>query len=124
MLDQGRQRLQSASGQTNQRAINGRLKGSGDPQATASGRDGAASYGRAAEIFDGGEREGFLREAQQAKRAVRTLCMTLAYAGCRLSETSALTADPVDLGAGVLVFESLKKCRLGVYRSVPVPLPC
>src|SRR3954452_3612537 len=68
-----------------------------------------------------GEREAFLREAEQADRAVRTLCMTLAYAGCRLSEALALTADRVDLDAGVLTFESLKKRRTGVFRSVPVP---
>ena len=33
-----------------------------------------------------GEREAFLWEAEQAHRADRTRCMTLAYAGCRLSE--------------------------------------
>jgi integrase/recombinase XerD len=68
-----------------------------------------------------GERDRFLREAEQADRSVRTLCMTLAYAGCRLSEALALTADRVDLAAGVLVFESLKKRRTGIFRSVPVP---
>ena len=49
------------------------------------------------------------------------LCMTLAYAGCRLSEALALTVDRVDLAAGQLVLESLKKRRSGVYRAVPVP---
>jgi integrase/recombinase XerD len=68
-----------------------------------------------------GERDAFLREADMADRPVRTLCMTLAYAGCRLSEALALTADRVDLAAGVLVFESLKKRRTGIFRSVPVP---
>jgi integrase/recombinase XerD len=68
-----------------------------------------------------GERQAFLRVAEQAERRVRTLCMTLAYAGCRLSEALALTADRVDLAAGVLVFESLKKRRRGLYRAVPVP---
>jgi integrase/recombinase XerD len=68
-----------------------------------------------------GERDAFLREAERADRAVRTLCMTLAYAGCRLSEALALTSDRVDLAAGVLVFESLKKRRAGIFRSVPVP---
>jgi hypothetical protein len=29
-----------------------------------------------------GERDAFLREAELADRPVRTLCMTLAYAGC------------------------------------------
>jgi integrase/recombinase XerD len=68
-----------------------------------------------------GERQAFLHAAEEAERRVRTLCMTLAYAGCRLSEALALTADRVDLAAGVLVFESLKKRRRGLYRAVPVP---
>ena len=34
-----------------------------------------------------GERDAFLRQADLADRRVRTLCMTLAYAGCRLSES-------------------------------------
>ena len=68
-----------------------------------------------------GERDAFLRQANLAERPVRTLCMTLAYAGCRLSEALALTADRVDLAAGMLVFESLKKRRTGIFRNVPVP---
>jgi integrase len=47
--------------------------------------------------------------------------MTLAHAGCRLSEALALTADRVDLAAGVLTIASLKKRRGGLYRAVPVP---
>lgn len=68
-----------------------------------------------------GERTDFLHEADRADRSIRTLCMTLAYAGCRLSEALALTVDRVDLAAGVLTIESLKKRRSGIYRSVPVP---
>ncbi len=67
------------------------------------------------------ERAIFLRAAEREDRQIRTLCMTLAYAGCRLSEALALTADRVDLSSGVLVFETLKKRRSGVYRPVPVP---
>lgn len=48
--------------------------------------------------------------------------MILAYSGCRLPEALALTVDRVDLAAGLLVFETLKKRRPGVYRSVPAPL--
>ncbi len=77
--------------------------------------DGARKY------LTAGERDAFLREAELTDRQVRTLCMTLAYAGCRLSEALALTGDRVDLEAGVLVIESLKKRRSGVYRAVPVP---
>ncbi len=68
-----------------------------------------------------GERAAFLQEADISDRQVRTFCMTLAYAGCRLSEALALTADRVDLAAGVLVFESLKKRTDGIFRAVPVP---
>jgi integrase len=77
--------------------------------------DGARKY------LTAGERDAFLHAAERADRQARTLCMTLAYAGCRLSEALALTADRVDLAAGVLVIESLKKRRTGIYRTVPVP---
>jgi integrase/recombinase XerD len=77
--------------------------------------DGARKY------LTADERDAFLQQAELADRKVRTLCMTLAYAGCRFSEALALTVDRVDLAAEVLVFESLKKRRTGIYRSVPVP---
>jgi integrase len=67
------------------------------------------------------ERRAFLKAAERAERSVRTLCLTLAFAGCRVSEALALTADRVDLAAGVLVFQSLKKRRPGIYCAVPVP---
>lgn len=67
------------------------------------------------------ERRTFLRAAEGAPPEVRTFCETLAHTGCRLSEALALTADRVDAGAGVLVFESLKKRRKGIFRAVPVP---
>jgi integrase/recombinase XerD len=77
--------------------------------------DGARKY------LTAGEQDVFLREADLADREVLTLCMTLAYASCRLSEAPALIADRVDLAAGVLVFESLKKRRTGNFPVVPVP---
>ena len=77
--------------------------------------DGARKY------LTASERDSLLRAAEQADRPVRALCMTLTYAGCRLSEALALTADRVDLAAGGLVFESLKKHRTGIFRDVPVP---
>jgi hypothetical protein len=70
------------------------------------------------------ERDAFLRDADLADRPVRTLCMTLAYAGCRLSDALALTADRVDLAAGVLVFESPKSAAPGFFAACPCPLPC
>ena len=77
--------------------------------------DGARKY------LTRSERDALLAAAEHADRQVRTLTMTLAFAGCRLSEALALTADRVDLAAGVLIFESLKKRQRGIYRAVPVP---
>ena len=73
------------------------------------------------QLHTAGKRDGFLQAAKRPDRQARTLCMTLACAGCRLSEALAPSVDRVDLAAGVLVFESLKKRRDGIYRSVPVP---
>lgn len=67
------------------------------------------------------ERDGFLVAADRAPRDVRAFCHTLAWSGCRVSEALALTAERVDMSAGVLAFESLKKRRAGIYRAVPVP---
>src|SRR6202167_1542445 len=67
------------------------------------------------------ERREFLGAAENAPRAVRTFCATLAHTGCRISEALALTAARVDVGGGVLVFERLKKRRRGIYRAAPVP---
>jgi integrase/recombinase XerD len=77
--------------------------------------DGARKYVTA------GEREAFLQEAERADRQVRTLCRTFAYAGRRLSEALALIADRIDLAAGALVFETLKKRQARIVRVVPVP---
>jgi integrase/recombinase XerD len=67
------------------------------------------------------ERQEFLNAAEDAAPAVRTFCETLAHSGCRISEGLALTRERCDIRAGVLVFESLKKRRKGIYRAVPVP---
>ncbi len=67
------------------------------------------------------EREAFLKAAEKATREVRTFCGVLAFTGCRISEALALTADRVDLAGRLIVFETLKKRRKGVYRAVPVP---
>jgi integrase len=67
------------------------------------------------------ERREFLRAAEAAGGEVRTFCGTLAHTGCRISEALALTAARVDVEDGVLIFESLKKRRKGVFRAVPVP---
>lgn len=67
------------------------------------------------------ERQTFMAAAAKAQRPVRTLCAVLHDSGCRISEALALTPERIDLTGQVLVFETLKKRRCGVYRAVPVP---
>jgi integrase len=67
------------------------------------------------------ERRRFLEAAERAPREVRTLCLVLTYSGCRLSEALGLTVDRVDLAGGMIVLETLKKRRTGIYRGVPLP---
>ncbi len=67
------------------------------------------------------ERDAFLEASNDAERDVRTFCTMLMYAGCRISEALQLTADRIDLKAGVVVFETLKKRTKGIYRQVPIP---
>src|SRR3954467_1025219 len=71
--------------------------------------------------FTEDERRAFVAAAAKAPREVRTFCGLLHATGCRISEALALTAQQIDLSGRVVVFESLKKRRKGVYRAVPVP---
>ena len=104
-----------------------RAQGAGTGTATvppaAKRPDGLALYDAtgARKYVTADERAAFLAAAERAPRQVRTLCLTLAYSGCRLSEALALTADRVDLAGGMIVLETLKKRRTGVYRGVPLP---
>lgn len=66
------------------------------------------------------ERRAFLRAASRAPEDVETFARVLCETGCRISEALALTGDRIDVGAGVIVFETLKKRRSGVHRAVPV----
>jgi hypothetical protein len=68
-----------------------------------------------------GERDASLKAGEGAPREVRTFCSMLVYTGCRITEALEPTAYRVDLKAGVLVFENLKKRKRGVYRPVPGP---
>ena len=67
------------------------------------------------------ERKAFLKAADRAPREVRTFCHLFHFSGYRISEALALTCDRVDFTDGIVTFESLKKRRGGVYRSVPMP---
>ncbi|MBF0110857.1 MAG: site-specific integrase [Magnetococcales bacterium] len=67
------------------------------------------------------ERTAFLQAASSMSQEVYTLCAVLAYSGARLSEVLALTPERIDMHARLLLIESLKKRREGVFRAVPIP---
>ena len=67
------------------------------------------------------ERAAFLSATQHFLREVRTLCVLLHDTGCRISEALSLNADRVDFSGKAVVFETLKKRKRGVFRTVPVP---
>ncbi|MCH9638936.1 MAG: tyrosine-type recombinase/integrase [Betaproteobacteria bacterium] len=68
------------------------------------------------------ERDLFLKEANQHERGeVQTLCLVMAYTGCRISEALALTADKIDLSNKTIIFRTLKQRDRIVFRAIPVP---
>lgn len=67
------------------------------------------------------ERKAFLYAAEKGSRELRTFAGVLVHTGCRISEALALTPAHIDLSEGVIVFQSLKKRRKGVFRAVPIP---
>ncbi len=68
-----------------------------------------------------GEREAFIGAVRRLRPEAETFCLALAYTGARISEILALTPERIDTEAGVIIIESLKKRRRGVFRAVPVP---
>ena len=67
------------------------------------------------------ERRAFLTAAKRMPFEVRAFCIILAYTGARISEVLALRPEHFDQATRLVVFESLKKRRKGVFRAVPVP---
>jgi integrase len=72
------------------------------------------------------ERKRFLEAANACPRPeLRTLCLTLAHTGCRISEALALKRASVESEAGFIAVRSLKKRkRTIVVREIPVPTNC
>jgi integrase len=60
--------------------------------------------------------------AAEGTPTIETLCLMLAWSGCRVTEALNLTHADIDWEAGMIAVRSLKKRRLGVVREVPVPV--
>jgi integrase len=77
--------------------------------------------GRRKYLNDAERRAFFLSSGREGDTLRRALCLTLYYTGCRISEALNLTAQNIDLSQKSIVFETLKRRRRGVFRSVPIP---
>ncbi|WP_127520023.1 site-specific integrase [Mesorhizobium sp. Z1-4] len=67
------------------------------------------------------ERRAFLDAAARDDHEICTLCLTLAYTGCRISEALSLTVSSVQSGENLIAIRSLKKRGKVVVREIPVP---
>ncbi|CAA2145151.1 tyrosine-type recombinase/integrase [Methylobacterium bullatum] len=67
------------------------------------------------------ERGRFLAAAAEETPKIRTLCLMLAWSGCRITEVLNLTRADLDCEAGTIAVRCLKKRRGGVVREIPVP---
>lgn len=67
------------------------------------------------------EREILLAVAKDLPPKERTLCETLAFTGCRISEALSLNRASIDLSSRSVVFKTLKQRDLDISRAVPVP---
>lgn len=67
------------------------------------------------------ERLRFLAAATMAAAPIRSLCLTLAYTGCRISEALEMTARSIQTDDAVISLRTLKKRNQAAIREVPVP---
>jgi len=79
-------------------------------------RDGQRKY------LTSQERSRFIAAARRYPRKdIGTLCLVLAYGGCRISEALAMTRYSVNAEDGTIAIESLKKRGAFIVREIPVP---
>ncbi len=67
------------------------------------------------------ERFRFVRAACKQRCEVATFCLTLAFAGPRISELLELPRERIDVANCAIVFRTLKQRKSLIYRAVPVP---
>ena len=66
------------------------------------------------------EMRALLRVAATSDTETHSFVRFIAETGCRISEALAMRLDRVDLDNGIVVIESLKKRRTGIFRTVPI----
>jgi len=79
-------------------------------------RDGQRKY------LTSQERTRFIAAAERCPRPnIGTLCLVLAYTGCRLSEALAITGNAINAEDNSIAIQSLKKRGAFIIREIPVP---
>lgn len=68
------------------------------------------------------ERIRFIAAARGSPPELKTLCLTLAWTGCRITEALNLVHADLDRDGGVITIRCLKKRREGIVREVPIPI--
>ena len=81
------------------------------------------SLKRQRKYLTGPERSLFIAAAMSCQRPeLRSLCLVLAYTGCRISEALNLIAASIEVTEASIALRSLKKRKkVGIIRQVPVP---
>ena len=67
------------------------------------------------------ERTKFIAAAKRFPPLQRTLCLSLVYTGCRISEALSLTPSSVQLDSGLITFRTSKQRGKQLMREVPIP---
>ncbi len=67
------------------------------------------------------ERTAFRSTCDELEGLGGSFCLTLLYTGCRISEALALKPSSIDASQKTVVFETLKRRKRGVFRTVPIP---
>lgn len=67
------------------------------------------------------ERKRFFSSLKELDIEIKLFCLMLFWSGARISEVLNLRKESIDLEESIVVIESLKKRRKGVFRQVPIP---
>ncbi len=67
------------------------------------------------------EKRAFLAAASRQDHETHTLCLTLAFTGCRISEALSLKVSSIQAGANLVAIRSLKKRGKLLVREIPLP---
>lgn len=82
---------------------------------TLYGRSGQRKY------LTASERKRFYNVAMTRTLSIKLFLMMLFYSGARISEALNLKFWQIDFEQNIVIFESLKKRRRGIFRAVPLP---